>query len=223
MRTTDRVTAVLVGLLVVLVVGGSATAFVVGRDRREAAGSGTPSMSSAPVTTPSSSAPGTTTTAPPSSTRATSTRPTPAPSSSAPATTTQDDGLVVGISRQAAAHPQAAAIRELVRRHFLAINTRDYQLWVETVTPEQSDRLGALNWAEAYRTTVDTDVVITRIDPQTNWVTMTFRSEQAPEKSPDGKSDCLLWSTTQPAVPYRGGLRLAKSVESMASHRPCTS
>lgn len=216
-------TALLVAALVVLLLGGATTAFVVGRDRQASAAAvvTTPAPSPSPTgpapqpsPTPASSAPATTspaTTTPP--------RTTPRPTTSA--TPTGPAPLTVAVSAQAAGHPDAAAIRELVRRHFVAINTRDYQLWVDTVTPEQSAALTADEWAAAYATTVDSDVAVLAIDGN-RWVTMSFRSEQAPEKSPDGTSTCLLWRTTQPAVDDGGRLRLAKSVQSKASHRPCS-
>ena len=247
--TERRLTGVLVTLLAVCLIAAAASALLLGRSAAVAqrpSQPATPSMSApadrpeptSAATRPAPSGPATTS----SSTPASSSRPAPTTAPSAPATPTSASSSAapssappatapsgtaeldppVELSAQAANHPDAAAIALLVSRNFKSINTLDYQLWADTVTPEQSEALGPEDWLEAYRTSKDRNIEIVAIEPDTRWITMTFNSSQAVEKAPtDARSTCLDWKVVRPVVTVNGKLRLAKSVEGMSSYRGC--
>ncbi|MEJ7650504.1 MAG: hypothetical protein WKF57_15945 [Nakamurella sp.] len=146
--------------------------------------------------------------------------PSTAPTTAKPTGTVLDPP--VDLSAQAAKHPDATAIQKLVSLNFRSINTLDYQLWADTVTPEQSAAFGPEDWLNAYRTSKDRDIEIVAIEPDTRWITITFNSSQAIDKAPpDEPSTCLNWKVVQPVVTVNGKLRLAKSVEGLSSYRGC--
>lgn len=245
--TKGRLTASLIGILLVCVLAGGVGAFVIGRqDARAIAAptgpsgpaspgpeagtgssrSGSPnSAPSSPSSTDSSAAvsssgsPGGSGTGDPgagssSSTAASIT----SPSAVIPTSPERTAVILAGV---AADDPQAAEIRDLLQRHFDAINSRDYELWATTVTKEQSDAVGPERWLEEYSTTSDSEGSVIVIDQQPRQVQLTFRSRQAPELAPDKKSDCVIWSVTFPLVTVDGELRIGPSVENRARYRPC--
>lgn len=178
------------------------------------AASGTDEPDATSVTTASPSEP--------TSTSHSSSAPVPstAPTTAEPTGTALDPP--VELSAQAAKHPDATAIRELVSLNFRSINTLDYQLWADTVTPEQSAAFGPQEWLDAYRTSKDRGIEIVAIEPDTRWITITFNSSQAIDKAPaDEPSTCLNWKIVRPVVDVNGKLRLAKSVEGLSSYHGC--
>lgn len=178
-----------------------------------------------PPTPPSTSTPPTATsptTTPPTTTPPPTTDPAPSSASSTPGTSGAALDPPVALSAQAANHPDATAIQKLVSLNFKSINTLDYQLWVDTVTPEQSAAFGPERWLDAYRTSKDSTIEIVSIDPDSRWITMTFNSSQAIDKAPpDARSTCLNWRVVLPVVTVNDKLRLAKSVEGLSKYSGC--
>ena len=56
----------------------------------------------------------------------------------------------------------------LLNRHFTAINRRDFDMWTTTVTAARASDQSENHWQQAYRSTVDSDVVVTAIQPVGN-------------------------------------------------------
>lgn len=235
--TNGRLTATLVGILLLCVVAGGVGAFVIGRqDASAVAAPGGRSAPMSPGPGPGTSTTGTRTPAPSStavqaesssSGQATgdpdvgSLPPTPPTTSRTAVTPTDAERTTVMLAGVAADDPQAAEIRDLLQRHFDAINTRDYELWASTVTKEQSAALRPERWLKEYSTTSDSEVSVIVIDNNPRQVQLTFRSRQAPELAPDKKSDCVIWSVIFPLATVDGELRIGPSAEDRARYRAC--
>jgi hypothetical protein len=235
-----RLTATLIGILLVCALAGGVGAFVIGRQDAAAvaattdaslppsfgpdSGSATSSAGTSGSLTASSSetissSSGTDTGDPGSSSPSATEQP--MTSSPSAATTTSPEGMSVTLAGVAADDPQATEIRDLLQRHFDAINTRDYELWAGTVTKEQSAALRPERWLKEYSTTSDSDISVIVIDNDPRQVQLTFRSRQAPELAPDKKSDCVIWSVIFPLATVYGELRIGPSLEDRARYRPC--
>jgi hypothetical protein len=70
----------------------------------------------------------------------------------------------VRMSVDALEHPAAELVRTQLQAYFTAINTRDYESWVETVVPERARALPREEWLQAYGSTQDGTIRVDRID-----------------------------------------------------------
>jgi hypothetical protein len=93
----------------------------------------------------------------------------------------------VSLAADAADSPSAAQVQDLLTRHFSAINDLDYAAWVATVTPARAKDQTQDAWLQGYRSSRDSNVTITAIDPvdpQTVTVHISFVSAQDPQDAP---------------------------------------
>lgn len=197
----SRVTAVLAAVLVLILAGGAATAYSVGRAQQGADQSnGTGDTDTGTPDHVIADDPDHDTTA--------------APTSDAPTS------VVVRMSASAEASPHAAEVRQLIHRYFTAINRGNYDAWLTTVTTAQAQR-DRDRWLRDYSTTHDTDIYISDIyqDPLT--VRMQFVSHQDVEFAPaDMPAECIRWDVTYYIIDEGLGLRVGTSAEP-SSLAPC--
>lgn len=117
----------------------------------------------------------------------------------------------VGVDGAAASSPDAAAVVDVLTRHFTAINERDYSRWTTTVTDRRAAKQPPDRWAEDFSTTNDSGVVVSDITPTSTGVaaTLTFVSTQdlahAPAAAP---YTCLRWSSRWPLEGSGADLRI---------------
>jgi hypothetical protein len=111
----------------------------------------------------------------------------------------------VRLSPDAANHPAAEAVRAQLRRHYDAINERDYAQWRATVVPARAEALNETDWRDAYATTQDGSIRVERIDAAPDGgllVRVRFISTQAVEDAPpDLPAERICWRST---LPMRG-------------------
>ncbi|MGW3963857.1 hypothetical protein ACWED2_28850 [Amycolatopsis sp. NPDC005003] len=134
---------------------------------------------------------------------------TPASSSSgAPAAV--DD---VRMTDDARAHPQADAVRKLLKKYFAAINTKQYQQWTDVVTEDRAAGQPRADWLKGVRTTKDTDALVYRIErsPASSLrVLVGFTSRQNVEDAPVFfREPCIKWRLVMPVVIEKNALRVA--------------
>ena len=121
--------------------------------------------------------------------------------------------------------PHAAAVVALFRQYFQAINDRDYDSWVATLS---SDRIPdpEPTFQEQYSTTVDDDIRVVGINPQEDGslqAAVSFRSRQDPRYAPpDQPVDCLRWQIAYPLTFEGGRLKIAKVERVNRTYRPCS-
>jgi hypothetical protein len=126
----------------------------------------------------------------------------------------------------ATAHPLYQPVRELLQRHFDAINAKDYAAWQSTVIGKRVERLPEAKWRDDYGTTQDGSVVIFRIElgeDDTARVLMTFTSVQDPADAPSELPvGCIHWSVVYPLVREDDGWKLDASLAgSSPQHEKC--
>jgi hypothetical protein len=128
----------------------------------------------------------------------------------------------------AMAHPLYQTVRDVLQRQFDAINAKDYDAWLTTVTAERAEDQPEDVWRTAYRSTQDGSVIIYRIelgdDDDTARVLMTFVSTQdevdAPRELP---ADCIQWSVVFPLIHDADSWKLDRSpAGSSPQHERCT-
>ncbi|MDQ2708136.1 MAG: hypothetical protein M3Z25_11080 [Actinomycetota bacterium] len=105
----------------------------------------------------------------------------------------------VELSADAATHPSASAVRDLLNRYFDAINAKSYLAWATTVVPARVTDQPEPEWRQAYASTTDGAIRISRIDEQSPGrlvALVFFISTQSPESAPDGlKEPRICWRT----------------------------
>ncbi|SEF35391.1 hypothetical protein SAMN05421837_10839 [Amycolatopsis pretoriensis] len=139
------------------------------------------------------------------STAATSTPP---PASSG----AQSPAGFVQMSDDAKNHPQAGAVRELLKTYFDAINTKQWSLWLEAVSSKRAASQSSSAWKAGVKSTRDYDALVYRIERGAGGslrVLVGFTSEQeiadAPEYFPE---KCIKWRLVLPVVSERTGLKI---------------
>jgi hypothetical protein len=147
------------------------------------------------------------------------------PSTSVPASQQPGTRDVNGTA-DATAHPLYQPVRELLQRHFDAINAKDYAAWQSTVIGKRVERLPEAKWRDDYGTTQDGSVVIFRIElgeDDTARVLMTFTSVQDPADAPSELPvGCIRWSVVYPLVREDDGWKLdASPAGSSPQHEKC--
>jgi hypothetical protein len=152
------------------------------------------------------------------------------PSTSGPspttATTSRGDepgSPVVQLAPDVAADPRSEEIRQLLQRHFDAINSRDFDDWQTTVTRRRAAEYPKSQWQFEYQSTRDGSILVHRVEPVQGGsvVLLSFTSMQEPHLAPDRQSDCLRWRVSYSIVLERGELRLGQSDPKASQFVPC--
>jgi hypothetical protein len=151
------------------------------------------------------------------------------PSTSAPSVTTtageRPGSGIVELSQDAAAHPQADAVRALLQRHFDAINNRDYAAWASTVVGRRSREMPEPKWQADYSSTKDGSILVHRIEPSPDGtiVLLSFTSTQDAAKAPASLpgSTCTNWWVSYRVVEERGQRRIDAGVRHTTLNANC--
>lgn len=154
----------------------------------------------------------------------------PAVPTTAPTTTTTRGALPgpggVQLSLDAAAHPAAHRIQDLLQRHFNAINNRDYAVWASTVVARRSAEMPEDKWQQAYQSSRDGSILVSRIEPaRGGWVVLlTFTSTQDTEHAPASLpgSRCTRWWVSYRVVTERGQPRIDAGIKHTTVAEDCT-
>jgi hypothetical protein len=131
----------------------------------------------------------------------------------------------VGLSPDAAAHPQAQELKALLQRHFNAINDRDYEAWAATVIDRRSRETSEEQWLAEYATTRDGSILLHRVEAAQDGlvVLVSFTSTQdaanAPKNLPGSR--CTRWWVSYRVVPVRGQPRIGESVPHSTLNKDC--
>jgi hypothetical protein len=118
---------------------------------------------------------------------------------------------LVRVTPTAASHPYAAAVVELLDRHFTAINQHDYATWSSTVSTRRANDQSAADWQQGYQSTTDDSVVVSAISEGSTGLTVTlsFRSTQQPSDAPpDLQVTRICWKSQWPVVDISSGGRI---------------
>ena len=113
----------------------------------------------------------------------------------------------------ARAHPQADAVRKVLRTYFEAINTKQYQKWTTVVSAERLARQqGPGPWLDGVRTTEDSDALVYRIERASGtslrvlvWFTSRQQLDDAP---PFFKEPCIKWRLVMPMIVQKSALKI---------------
>ncbi len=131
----------------------------------------------------------------------------------------------VAVVEDVAVHPDAAQVRALLQRYFDAINAGDYKLWRSTVTPQQVRDTGESAWREQYRSTLDGNIVLHRLEPRAGGglvALLSFTSVQNPaDAPPELPVRCLRWWMSYPLIGEGNELRLGSVSPSASLRVPC--
>jgi hypothetical protein len=134
---------------------------------------------------------------------------TPGPSSAPSATASAPETVGTVTVTSAAAQDQAAsAVAGLVNRYFAAINAHDYQAYISLLTAQQQQGMTSTQFANGYRTTVDSNESLVGISSAANGDTVaqvTFTSHQNPAESVNGAESCTDWQISLFLVSSGGG------------------
>jgi hypothetical protein len=131
---------------------------------------------------------------------------------------------LVRLGANAAGSPSAPDVLALLDRHFTAINERDFDMWTTTVTTTRSSSQSADQWRQVYRSTVDSNVVVTAIRPTANGllVSVEFQSRQNPVDAPaDLQVGNICWSSRWPLAGDGASLRIGTPAKGATDKRQC--
>ncbi|PRW64163.1 hypothetical protein CEP50_06745 [Actinopolyspora mortivallis] len=122
-------------------------------------------------------------------------------------------------------HPDSTVVRNLLQRHFDAINQRNYQQWRATVVRAKSLNQPYGEWRDEYESTRDGSVTVHRIvrgPDGTLRVLMSLVSVQDREDAPkDMPLTCLRWRVVYQLVVEEGELRLGQGLPDSSLHNKC--
>lgn len=121
-------------------------------------------------------------------------------------------------------NPHADEVVALFRSYFDAINNRDYELWVSTLSESRGRNETEAKFHNDYSTTVDDQVHIVDIseDGDGLLVRVSFRSRQDPSKAPsEAPLPCLLWQFNYPLGREGGDLKISQVPAANRSFRAC--
>lgn len=108
------------------------------------------------------------------------------------------------LSSDAWADASGPAVSALLGRYFDAINTKNYQDWVTTVTPARAAGQTEQTWLQGYASTVDGTIRLSRIDsagPGRLVAMVSYLSTQRPEDAPQGLAAArICWREAMPLV-----------------------
>jgi len=132
----------------------------------------------------------------------------------------------VELSQDAAAHPEASRIQDLLQRHFNAINNRDYAAWTSTVVARRSAEMAEPQWQRDYASSRDGGILVNRIEPSRDGavVLLAFTSTQEPAFAPANLPDsrCTRWWVSYRVVSERGQPRIDAGIKHTALNADCT-
>ena len=156
-------------------------------------------------------------------------RPTPTTTAIASPTPAPDvapvpETALVRLAPETAGHPSAAAVVQVLDRHFSAINDGDYDRWAETVVPKRAADQSRASWKRAFRSTIDESVVVKGLTTMSDGVAvdLSFVSRQALVDAPaDLRSTRICWSVTWPVVHTADDLLIGIPAEGTSSARSC--
>ncbi|WP_228713886.1 MULTISPECIES: hypothetical protein [Prauserella] len=118
----------------------------------------------------------------------------------------------VQLTADAAAHPEAEPVRQLLQAHFDAINGGDYDLWSTTVVAERVQAQPRREWLANYRSTKDGSIRVHRIEvapEQRLTVLVGFTSTQdVTDAPPDLPEPCIRWRLAFPLAHEDGEWKL---------------
>jgi hypothetical protein len=133
-------------------------------------------------------------------------------------------GVHVSLAPALSGSQHADEVIALFTRYFVAINTRDYQQWVSTLSTDRVPDSDA-KFSDDYSTTSDEQVRIQDIvetDDGGLEVVVSFRSHQAEQKAPkDAPYDCLDWQMRYPLSREAGALKLGFVPPANRSYMKC--
>ncbi len=131
---------------------------------------------------------------------------------------------LVRVTPTAASHPYAAAVAELLDRHFTAINQRDYTSWSSTVVSQRAADQSEAAWQKAYRSTNDDSVVVNSISEGSTGLTvnLSFRSTQQVSDAPsDLPVTRICWESRWPVVDISNGGRIGTAPKGTTTKSAC--
>lgn len=111
----------------------------------------------------------------------------------------------IGLTPDAAAHPQHEVVRQLLQTYFDSINRRDYDQWRTTVSKERVQAKPRAAWLQDYQSTQDGSILVYRIDAVSDkdlLVLVGFTSVQNPAAAPPDLpgASCVQWKLTLPVT-----------------------
>jgi hypothetical protein len=112
----------------------------------------------------------------------------------------------------ATTHPLYNTLRPVLQKIFDAINTKDFESWLETATAQRRAQTPEATWRDDYSTTRDGSIVLYRIEAgdRTASVLLTFTSVQDAEKGPpELKAPCINWNVVWAFAEEKGQWKLA--------------
>ncbi|WP_410613980.1 hypothetical protein [Amycolatopsis sp. lyj-109] len=119
----------------------------------------------------------------------------------------------VRMTDDAKRHPQAEAVRRVLKKYFTAINSKQYQQWTDVVTDERAAGQSRSDWLKGVRTTKDSDALVYRIErspADSLRVLVGFTSRQNVEDAPlFFREPCIKWRLVMPMVIEGKTLRVA--------------
>ncbi|WP_410571956.1 hypothetical protein [Amycolatopsis sp. cmx-4-61] len=119
----------------------------------------------------------------------------------------------VAMTDDAKAHPQADAVRKVLKKYFAAINTKQYQQWTAVVTDERAAGQSQGDWKKGVRTTKDSNALVYRIERASGnslRVLVGFTSRQELDDAPPFfREACIKWRLVMPMVVDKGVLKVA--------------
>ena len=131
----------------------------------------------------------------------------------------------VQLTQDAASHPHAEEIRELLQRHFSAINRGDYEVWKTTVVQARVQEMPQSKWRAEYESTQDGSIYVHRVDPSAGGalrVMLSLVSVQDPSKAPpEMRAKCIRWRVVYPLLPENGNWKINHGLYNSARTARC--
>ena len=131
----------------------------------------------------------------------------------------------VQLTADASLHPHAEEIRELLQRHFSAINRGDYEVWKTTVVQARVQEMPQSKWRAEYESTQDGSIYVHRVDPVAGGalrVMLSLVSVQDPSKAPpEMRASCIRWRVVYPLVPENGNWKINHGLYNSARTARC--
>jgi hypothetical protein len=131
----------------------------------------------------------------------------------------------VQLSPDAAAHPRAEELKQLLQKHFNAINNHDYESWASTVVDRRSRETPKEQWLAEYATTRDGSILLHRVEANTEGlvVLLSFTSTQdaanAPKNLPGSR--CTRWWVSYRVLTVRGQHRIGDGIPNSSLSKDC--
>jgi hypothetical protein len=145
--------------------------------------------------------------------------------SASPAAVAPSATGLVRLDGPAGSHPEVSRVVDLLERHFAAINARDYEGWANTVTSRRAVDQSPDRWAQSYRSTRDSAVVISSIretGADSLVIMLSFVSEQDVADTPkDLPAKRICWQSTWPVVALASGPRIDIPARGSTTKQAC--